>query len=255
MRNGQPDPSLYALLYQFGRYLLISSSRPDTLPMTLQGIWCDSMTPIWNCNYTLNVNLQMSYWPAEAAALPECHSALLEFLKRLVARGKITARKMYGCRGFVAHHTSDLWADTTPTGGVYASALWPFGGAWLALHAWEHFLFTGDRDFLRDSGYPVLREGALFFSDYLIRNEKGQLIVAPSVSPENFFRLPDGSKGKLCAGAAMDAQILRELFAAASTAAGILASTKDGRGNGKASSVTCPRPRSGKTEPSGMGAV
>nr|HRJ73045.1 glycoside hydrolase family 95 protein [Terrimicrobiaceae bacterium] len=218
-RQGRPDPSLHALLYHFGRYLLIATSRPDTLPMTLQGIWCDAMTPIWNCNYTINVNLQMSYWPAEPAALPECHLALLEFLRRLVARGQVTARKMYGCRGFVAHHTSDLWADTAPTGGVYASALWPFGGAWLALHAWEHFLFTGDRDFLRRSGYPILREGALFFSDYLVRNAKNELVAVPSVSPENFFRLPGGGKGKLCGGAAMDAQILRELFSAAIAAA------------------------------------
>lgn len=222
VQSGRPDPSLAALLYQFGRYLLISTSRPDTLPINLQGIWCDSMTPIWNCNYTLNVNLQMSYWPSESAALPECHAALISFLTRLLERGKITARKMYGCRGFVAHHTSDLWADTTPTGGVYASALWPLGGAWLALHAWEHYLYGQDEDFLRRCGYRILREAARFFCDYLVRNARGEMVAVPSVSPENFFVLPNGEKGKLCAGASMDAQILRELFTAATEAALIL---------------------------------
>jgi alpha-L-fucosidase 2 len=226
VREGRADPSLFALQYQFGRYLLIATSRPDTLPMTLQGIWCDSMTPIWNCNYTLNVNLQMSYWPAESAALPECHQALMGFLSRLVDRGQITARRMYGCRGFVAHHTSDLWADTAPTGGVYASALWPSGGAWLALHAWEHYLFGGDRNFLRRTGYRILREAALFFTDYLTKNPRGELVAAPSVSPENFFRLPDGGTGKLCAGAAMDGQILRELFSAAIAASEILSADR-----------------------------
>jgi len=222
VRGGHSDPSLAALLYQYGRYLLISTSRPDTLPMTLQGIWCDSMTPIWNCNYTLNVNLQMSYWPAESGALPECHSALMAFLPRLVECGKVTARRMYGCRGFVAHHTTDLWADAAPTGGVYASSLWPFGGAWLALHAWEHFLFGQDVPFLRGTGYGILREAAVFFSDYLTKNRRGESVAVPSVSPENFFVLPGGSKGKACAGAAMDSQILRELLSAVIEASELL---------------------------------
>jgi alpha-L-fucosidase 2 len=164
----------------------------------------------------------MSYWPSESAALPECHAALMGFLPRLVDRGQMTARRMYGCRGFVAHHTSDLWADTAPTGGVYASALWPFGGAWLALHAWEHFLYGRNTDFLRRTGYRILREAALFFSDYLTANSRGELVAVPSVSPENFFVLPTGGTGKACAGAAMDGQILRELFGAAIEASKIL---------------------------------
>jgi alpha-L-fucosidase 2 len=213
------DPALVALQYQFGRYLTIAASRPGSLPTNLQGIWCDSMTPIWNCNYTINVNLQMSYWPAESGGLPECHLPLFAFFRRLVKEGRRTARKSYGCRGFVAHHTSDLWGDPAPTGGVYASALWPLGGAWLALHAWEHYRHGGDLRFLRDEGYPILREAARFFTDYLVRNAAGEWVAVPSVSPENFFLLPDGGKGKLCAGAAMDGQILREVFTAASSAA------------------------------------
>lgn len=212
IREGATDNSLHALLFQFGRYLMISSSRPGSLPTTLQGIWSDSMVPIWNCNYTINVNLQMSYWPAETTGLPECHQPLFDFLNRMLERGKKTAREMYGCRGFVAHHTSDLWADTTPTGGVYGSALWPFGGAWLALHAWEHFCFGEDREFLEKTAFPILREAGRFFEDYLIVNEKGELVAVPSLSPENWFLMPNGEKGKMCAGAAMDSQILRELF-------------------------------------------
>jgi alpha-L-fucosidase 2 len=219
VREGAADPALQALQFQFARYLTISSSRPGSLPMTLQGIWCESMTPIWNSNYTINVNLQMSYWAAEAAALPECHLPLFGFLERLVENGRQTARNMYGCRGFVAHHTSNLWAETAPTGGVYGAGLWPLGGAWLALHAWEHFLFGGDEDFLRSCGYPILREAALFFCDYLTPNERGEQVASPSVSPENWFLLPDGTKGKMGAGVAMDDQVVGELFSAAITAA------------------------------------
>lgn len=243
LRQGGHDPALAALQFQFARYLLISSSRPGTLPLNLQGIWCDSMTPIWNSNYTINVNLEMSYWPAEAAGLAECHRPLFDFLKRLVERGRETARLMYGCRGFVAHHTSDLWADTTPTGGVYASALWPFGGAWLALHAWEHFLFGGDKDFLRETGYPILREAALFFCDFLILNERAERIAAPSVSPENWYILPAGGKGKMCAGAAMDDQILRELFGAAIRSAEILEVDAELRAEWKALRAALPPTR------------
>lgn len=222
VREGAEDPALQALQFQFARYLTISSSRPGSLPMTLQGIWCEGMTPIWNCNYTINVNLQMSYWPAEAGALPECLRPVFDFLARLMENGRRTAREMYGCRGFVAHHTSNLWAETAPTGGVYAAGLWPLGGAWLALHAWEHFLFSGDEEFLRATGYPILREAALFFCDFLILNARGERVASPSVSPENWFLLPDGSKGKMCEGTAMDDQVVRELFSAAIRAAELL---------------------------------
>jgi len=222
LREGESDPGMYALQFQFARYLTISASRSGGLPMTLQGLWCESMTPIWNCNYTINVNLQMCYWPTEAAALEECCEPLWAFLRRMVERGRRTAREMYGCGGFVAHHTSDIWADTAPTGGVYAAALWPFGGAWLALHAWEHFRFGGNREFLRSTAYPMLREAALFFCDFLVLNEHGERVAAPSVSPENWYVRSDGTKTKMCAGASMDGQILRELFAATVQSAEIL---------------------------------
>lgn len=220
-RAGEDDPALHALLFRFGRHLMISGSRPGCLPLTLQGIWPDRMTPMWNANYTLNVNLQMSYWPAETAGLPACHAPLFDFLRRLAARGRDHARKVYGCRGYVAHHTSDLWADPAPTGGVYASALWPFGAAWLALHAWEHHRFTDGSDprFLREQAYPLLRDAVRFFEDYLAPGPDGAPRAMPSVSPENWFVDANGARGKLCAGAAMDAQILRELLAAAIAAA------------------------------------
>jgi len=221
-REGARDPGLHALHFQFARYLLISSSRPGSLPINLQGIWCDSLTPIWNCNYTININLQMNYWIAETGHLSECHRPLLDFLQRLMESGQRTAREMYGCRGFVAHHTTDLHAETAPTGGIYASALWPMGGAWLALHAWEHFQFTGDRDYLREAGYPLLREASLFFCDYLVKNSAGEWVASPSVSPENWYLLPDGTKAKMAAGVAMDGQILHELFTAAAEAASLL---------------------------------
>ena len=221
-KEGARDPGLHALHFQFARYLLISASRPGSLPMNLQGIWCESQTPIWNCNYTINVNLQMNYWLAESGNLSECHRPVLDFLQRLMVNGQRTARQMYGCRGFVAHHTTDLYAETAPTGGVYASALWPMGGAWLSLHAWDHFCFTGNRDHLRDSGYPLLREAALFFCDYLVKNKRGEQVASPSVSPENWYRLPNGKKAKMAAGVAMDGQILHELFSAAAEAAKLL---------------------------------
>lgn len=219
VREGEQDPDLMALHFQYARYLLMASSRPGCLPLNLQGLWCDQMTPIWNCNYTINVNLQMDYWPAEVCNLSECHLPLMDFLERLVENGKRTAQEMYGCRGFVAHHTSDLWADTAPTGGVYASAIWAMGGAWLALHAWERYRFTRDEAFLRERAYPILREAALFFCDYLTENEHGEQVMIPSLSPENRYLLPDGTMGKMSRGAAMDSQVLRTLFDAAITAA------------------------------------
>ncbi len=218
----RPEPAFDALMFDYGRYLTIASSRPGTLPINLQGLWCDQMTPIWNCNYTLNINLQMEYWPAEVCGLPECHEPLFAFVDRLVESGRQTAQTHYGCRGFVAHHTSDLWADTLPTGGVYASGLWPLGGAWLALHSWEHYRFTLDRGFLARTALPQLREAALFFEDYLEPNAQGHLVASPSVSPENAYLDPTGCKRKMCAGASMDAQILRELFNALIQASEIL---------------------------------
>ena len=213
------DPSLAALLYQYGRYLLIASSRPGSLPANLQGIWNDSFTPPWESKFTLNLNLPMNYWHAEAAALGECHLPLVEFVERLAVNGRATARDCYGARGFCAHHNAGLMAETEPEGQSLLACFWPMGGAWLALHLWDRARYSGDAGFLRGRAYPVLREAALFGLDVLTEREDGALVSGPSLSPENWYVLPNGEEGALCLGPAMDHQILRALFAATVAAA------------------------------------
>ena len=222
-RAGAGDPELVALYFGFGRYLMISSSRPGCLPANLQGIWNDSCTPPWGSMYTLNINLEMNYWPAEVANLAECHEPLFDLLERMRENGRRTAREVYRCRGFVAHHNTDMWADTAVVGILYdSSPYWPMGAAWLSLHMWEHYAFGGDRVFLRDRAYPVMKEAAAFFVDYLTEDSQGRLVTGPSVSPENTYVLPDGTRGTLCMGPAMDTEILRELLGKCIQAARIL---------------------------------
>ena len=216
--EGGEDAGLAAKLFQFGRYLLISSSRPGNLPANLQGIWNHLITPPWKCDYHLNINLQMNYWPAEVCNLSECHTPLFDWLDRIVPSGQHTAEVHYGCRGFVAHHISDPWDFTVP-GDSARCGLWPMGGAWCALHAWEHFAYTQDLEFLRRQGWPLLREAAAFFLDFLVEDEQGRLLCGPSSSPENRYRMADGTVGFLCMGPAMDSQILHELFTACRDAA------------------------------------
>jgi len=210
VRRGASDPGLIALLFQYGRYLLMGSSRPGSLPANLQGIWATGLTPPWNCDYHLNINLQMNYWPAGAANLSECHRPLFEWMKTLAERGEAIAREHYGCRGWCAHHVSDPWGHAAP-GDAAGCGLWPTGGAWLCRHIVEHFRYTGDVDFLR-SMYPFLQGACAFFLDYLVADAQGRLLCGPSVSPENRYRLPSGAVGKLCMGPTMDSQILRNLF-------------------------------------------
>jgi alpha-L-fucosidase 2 len=219
VRHGRCDPGLEALVFHYGRYLLLSSSRPGTLPANLQGLWNDLYTPPWESKYTLNINTQMNYWPAEPCGLPECHEPFLTFVERLARSGRTTARRLYGCRGFVVHHNSDAWADTAPVGELLSAAVWPAGGAWAALHLWEHFEFTLDRRFLRERAYPVLKSAARFFLDYLAADGRGRLLSGPSVSPENGYRLSGGGTGYLCMGPSMDHQICRALFEATEQAA------------------------------------
>jgi len=209
--KGHPDPALEALYFQYGRYLLLSSSRPGSLPANLQGIWCKDFSPSWGSKYTININSQMNYWPAETTHLAECHLPLFDLLERVVESGRETARVMYGCRGFVAHHNTDIWADTCPTDRNLAASYWPLGGAWLSLHLWDHFAFGNDLEFL-GKAYPIMKEAALFFLDFLVENRAGELVISPSVSPENVYRLPNGQCGTLCEGCAMDSQILDLLF-------------------------------------------
>ena len=211
LRAGTADPGLMELYFHYGRYLLIASSRPGSLPANLQGIWNKDFSPAWGSKYTININTEMNYWPAEVCNLGECHLPLFEHLERMLKPGRDSARKMYGCRGMVCHHNMDLWSDTAPVDRNLRSSYWPMGAAWLSLHIWEHYAFTGDREFLRRY-YPIMREAARFFLDFLVEDPKGRLVTCPSSSPENTYRLPNGETGTLCAGPSMDCQILDQLF-------------------------------------------
>ncbi len=212
VKHGEPDLGLEALYFQFGRYLLISSSRPGGLPANLQGLWNDSMQPPWNSDYHLNINIQMNYWPAEVTNLAELHQPLFDLLESLRAPGRKTAQAYYGAHGFVAHHITDIWGFTAP-GDHPRSGLWPMGAAWLTQHLWEHYRFSLDRNFLAKV-YPAMKEAAEFFVDYLVEDPRapGRLVSGPSVSPENRYRLPNGQIGILAMGASMDHEIIRGLF-------------------------------------------
>ncbi len=211
-RNGAHDPSLAALYFQFGRYLLISSSREGNMPANLQGIWADGEKPPWNSDYHININIQMMYWPAEITDLSECHLPFLEFVGKLRENGRKTARELYGAKGFTAHHTTDAWHYTTSF-GLPEYGLWPMGAAWSSTHIWEHYLFTEDKTFLEEYGYPVMREAAEFLSSFLVKHPKtGKLVTGPSMSPENVFLAPDGTRASVVMGPAMDLQITRHLF-------------------------------------------
>lgn len=211
------DPALATLYFDYGRYLLIAASRPGTQPANLQGIWNDSNDPPWQSKYTVNINTQMNYWPAEVTALPECTEPLLRMVRELAVTGARTAREMYGARGWVCHHNSDLWRATAPIDGA-KWGMWPTGGAWLCGHLWDRYDHGRDRAFLR-AIYPVLRGAALFFVDTLQTDAAtGELVTSPSISPEN----PHPHGAAVCAGPAMDSQILRDLFDQVRSAAAIL---------------------------------
>ena len=202
------DPGLAALYFHFGRYLLISSSRPGTQPANLQGLWNEHTRPPWGSKYTVNINTEMNYWPAEVCNLSECHLPLFGMLDDLTVTGRKTARTHYDCDGWVLHHNTDLWRGTAPVDGA-TWGMWVGGGGWLSLHLWEHYLFTGDRWFLSSRAWPVMKGAALFYLDYLVVHPKhGWLVTAPSNSPEN--RHHPGIS--VCAGPAMDTQIVRQLF-------------------------------------------
>ncbi|MEO7598113.1 MAG: glycoside hydrolase family 95 protein [Opitutus sp.] len=212
-----PDPELAALYFQFGRYLLISSSRPGTQPANLQGIWTDSMNPPWESKYTININTEMNYWPAEVANLSECVEPLFSMVRDLSETGAIVAREQYGARGWVVHHNTDLWRAAAPVDGAF-SGVWPMGGAWLTVQLWEHYRFSGDPKFLREL-FPILRGAAEFFLDTLVPDPSGRwLVTSPSSSPENAHH-PGVS---IAAGPTMDLAILRDLFGACLEATRVL---------------------------------
>ncbi len=180
------DDGLFALYFAFGKYLLISSSRDGTLPANLQGVWVEKTENPWNSDYHTNINLQMNYWLPEVANISECHLPLFDYMNNfLLESGKKTARENYGCRGTVLHHLSDIYGFTTPADGIWG--VWPMGGAWLSFHLWEHFLYTEDKDFLRETAYNYLHECALFFMDFLFEGPDGYLLSGPSMSPENDY--------------------------------------------------------------------
>ncbi|MEO5706334.1 MAG: glycoside hydrolase family 95 protein [Alteraurantiacibacter sp.] len=211
------DPALAALYFDYARYLLIASSRPGSQPANLQGVWAEGLDPPWGCKYTININTQMNYWPAQRLALPECVEPLERMLRELAVTGERTARTMYGARGWVAHHNTDLWRATAPIDGA-KWGMWPTGGAWLCTHLWEHYLFQQDNAWLA-SVYPVMRGAALFFLDTLqVDPASGHLVTNPSLSPENTH----GHGSALIHGPAMDMQILRDLFGQVAQAAAIL---------------------------------
>ncbi len=210
-REKGEDLSLVSDYFAFGRYLLLSSSRPGSLPANLQGIWNESFAPPWDSKFTININTQMNYWPAETLNLGEEHLPLFDHLWRMLPHGRQVAREMYGARGFVAHHNTDLWGDCAPQDTYLPATYWPMGAAWLCLHIAEHYRFTGDLAFLK-AHYPLLEEAAAFFEDTLVRLPDGSLSVSPSCSPENVYVTPGGEQGTLTDCAAMDSQILWALM-------------------------------------------
>lgn len=220
------DNKLLELFFNYGRYLMISASRPGTQPMNLQGMWNEDMQPVRGSKYTVNINTEMNYWCAESCNLSECHLPLFDLLERVCENGRVTAKEMYGVpRGFVCHHNTDIWGDTAPQDTFLPSTIWPMGGAWLALHIFEHYEYTLDKEFLADK-YHILKEAAEFFTYYMIEDENGHLVTCPSVSPENTYLTENGVKGCLCSGPSMDSQIITVLFRSVIKAAEILGRDK-----------------------------
>lgn len=211
VRNGHEDLSLIPLYFQYGRYLLIASSRRGSQPSNLQGIWNEDLRPAWSSNYTTNINVEMNYWPAEVCNLSECHEPLFEMIKEAAENGKETAKFRYGCRGWAANHNIDLWRQTAPSGGSLEWAYWPMAGAWLCSHLWEHYEFTQDKKFL-EGVYPTMKGAAIFLLDWLIRDKSGYLVTCPSTSPENNFLTSEGEKCSASIASTMDMAITRELF-------------------------------------------
>lgn len=231
VRQGKPDAGLAALYFQFGRYLTIASSRPGDMPANLQGLWCEHLNAPWNADYHTNINLQMNYWPTEVTNLSECHRPLFDLMDLLAKGGEETAKRHYGAGGWVVHHLSDVWGFTVPADGVWG--IWPVGGAWLATHPWEHYLFTKDAMFLKDKGYPLMKGAARFMLDFLVEAPAGspvagKLVTNPSHSPENAFRKPDGTTSQFTYAATMDLQIVHELFTACLAGIDVLAKDSPG---------------------------
>ncbi len=224
--EGKEDPDLEALYFQFGRYLLLSSSRPGGIPANLQGIWNPHMRPPWSSNYTTNINVEMNYWPAEVTNLSEMHEPLLRFIGNLAKTGEVTARTFFGCRGWCCNHNSDIWAMTNPVGdfgqGHPVWASWPMAGPWFSLHLWEHFAFNRDIRWLEQYAYPLMKGAARFCLDWLVEGPDGYLVTAPATSPENLYKTPENYAGAVSIGTTADLALIRGLFQKIIEAAEIL---------------------------------
>ncbi|WP_245553459.1 glycoside hydrolase family 95 protein [Echinicola vietnamensis] len=229
VQDGRKDEGLAAALFQYGRYLLISSSRPGTNPANLQGIWNKDIEAPWNADYHLNINLQMNYWPAGPTHLPEMHLPLFDYVDQLIQRGKITAKEQYGVeRGSVVHHASDLWAAPWMRANRAYWGAWIHGGGWISRHYWEYFQFTGDTTFLKERGYPALKEFAAFYMDWLQKDDQTGLYVSyPETSPENSYLAADGQPAAISYGAAMGHQIISDVFQNTLSAAKVLSIEDD----------------------------
>jgi alpha-L-fucosidase 2 len=228
-KTGAADPALEALYFQFGRYLLISCSRPGGIAANLQGIWNPLLRPPWRSNYTTNINVQMNYWPAEMCNLSEMTEPLIQQIKRWAINGAATAKNYYNMRGWVLHHNSDLWAQTNPVGegaGDPKWANWSLGSPWLSQHLYEHYRFITDKKYLRETAYPIMKSAAEFCMDWLVEKD-GVLLTAPSTSPENVYLHPNGFKGTVTIASAMDMEIMWDLFTNLIEASEILGIDKD----------------------------
>ncbi len=228
VQAGESDLALEALYFQFGRYLLMASSRPGSMAANLQGIWNDKLAPSWDSKFTININTEMNYWPAEVTNLSEMHEPLFDLIENARADGRSVAKNLYGARGFVLHHNTDAWGHAVPIDGV-GSGLWPMGAAWLSLHLWDHYDYTRNKVFLEFRAYPVMKEAAEFFLDYLMDDGKGHLLTGPSISPENFYLTGDGTKGKLTMAPTMDTEIAYALFSRVIEASQILGNDEEFR--------------------------
>ncbi|MDB4920095.1 glycoside hydrolase family 95 protein [Mucilaginibacter sp.] len=214
--KGAKDPELETLYFQYGRYLLISSSRTSGVPANLQGIWNKELRPPWSSNYTTNINVQMNYWPAEVANLSEMHMPFIDFIKNVAVTGKITAKEFYHAKGWALHHNSDIWALSNPVGdkgnGDPTWANWTMGSPWLSQHLWWHYQFTKDKKYLKEVAYPIMKSAAEFCEDWLVEDKDGYLVTAPSVSPENAFFDDKGKRASVSIATTMDMSIIRDLF-------------------------------------------
>ncbi len=227
--EGNADNGLVSLYFQYGRYLMISSSRDLPVPANLQGLWNPHIQPPWGSNYTLNINTEMNYWPVEITNLSECHEPLFRFIEQLKQSGAETAIRNYGIeKGWTAHHNSDIWAKTTPTGGrdwdqrgAPRWSCWPMAGTWLVQHLWEHYLYTGDIQFLEEQAWPLMKSSAEFALDWMVKDDNGYWVTNPSSTPENVFKI-DGKQFQISKASTMDMSLIRELFSSCLDAAEVL---------------------------------